>query len=252
MTAFEVDRERIVAPEWTANFREPDGRGGATTHDTAARFDIIATMPPGTTKAQSNEMLRSLLVERFKMTYHVQKKEFDVYKATIAAGGSKLRPAEASPANAPAGAGAPVTFGLTAVDIPKTPDGFPDLPAGQPAMVGVFADGGQRVRMAARMEPVASLFRTLNGVYLVDETGLTGTYDFNLEYPLDGRSLAFAKDFAGSGITLPDFVTHATRTEMFPGMIGAVEKQLGLKLEKAKAPLDVVVIDHIEKVPTAN
>jgi uncharacterized protein (TIGR03435 family) len=251
MTAFDVDRERIVAPEWTANFREPDGHGGVTTHDTAARYDIVATMPPGTTKAQSNEMLKNLLIDRFKLTYHVQKKEFDVHKATIAASGSKLKPAAAAGTDAPVGPEAPVTWGLTVVEIPKSPDGFPDLPAGRPAMVGIFAEGGQKIRVTARMQPVASLLRVLNGVYVVDDTGLTGTYDFKLEYQLAGLALVAAKDFAGSGIT-GNFVTHTTRTEMFPGLIAAVEKQLGLKLEKAKTPLDVVVIDHIEKVPTDN
>ncbi len=106
--------------------------------------------------------------------------------------------------------------------------------------------------MAARMQPVASLLRMLNGAYIVDETGLIGTYDFELEYQVAGLSLAFAQDFAGSGITLANFVTHTTRTEMFPGLLPAVEKQLGLKLQKGKAPLDVVVIDHIEKVPAEN
>ncbi len=115
MTAFDVDQERIVAPEWTANFRESDGRGGTKSHPTAARFDIVATMPPGTTKSQSNEMLKNLLMDRFKLTYHLQKKEFDVYKVTIAAGGSKLKPAEAATANS----AAPVTLGLTTVEIPK-------------------------------------------------------------------------------------------------------------------------------------
>jgi uncharacterized protein (TIGR03435 family) len=249
MIAFDLERDqdRIVAPEWTANFTEVNGRGGRTTKDTAARYDIAATMPPGTTKEQSNGMLKNLLIDRFKLTYHMEKKQFDVLKATVAASGSRLKPAEA----ASAGSAAPVTLGLTTMEIPEGSDGFPELPAGQPGMVGIFAGGGQKVRMTARAQPVASLLKMLNGAYVVDQTGLTGTYDFKLEYQLAGLALAFAHDFAGSGVTT-DFVTHMTRSEMLPGLLAAVEKQLGLKLEKAKAPLDVVVVDHIERIPEEN
>jgi uncharacterized protein (TIGR03435 family) len=137
MTAFDVDQDRIVAPGWTANLVTPNGRG-STMANTAARFDIIATMPPGTTKAQSNEMLKNLLMDRFKMTYHLRKKEFDVYKATIATGGSRLKLAEAAPAeaaqDAPPQAPASSSGMQMVTGIPKGPDGFPDLPAGNPKL----------------------------------------------------------------------------------------------------------------------
>jgi uncharacterized protein (TIGR03435 family) len=63
---------------------------------------------------------------------------------------------------------------------------------------------------------------------VIDKTGLTGRYDFTLEYA------GLNDDSAG------------------PGIFSAVEKQLGLKLDKSKAPLDIIVIDRINKVPTEN
>jgi uncharacterized protein (TIGR03435 family) len=63
---------------------------------------------------------------------------------------------------------------------------------------------------------------------VIDKTGLTGRYDFTLEY-------------AGLG----DDATG-------PNVFSAIEKQLGLKLDKSRAPLDVIVIDHIDKVPVEN
>jgi uncharacterized protein (TIGR03435 family) len=91
-----------------------------------------------------------------------------------------------------------------------------------------------------------SLINMANGdspfapVHVVDRTGLTDQYDFKLE--------------AGE-VVLPN--RHAQGTPADPGFAApslstALEKQLGLKLEHRKEPLDIIVIDHIEKTPTDN
>jgi uncharacterized protein (TIGR03435 family) len=66
--------------------------------------------------------------------------------------------------------------------------------------------------------------------YLIDKTGLTGAYDFKLDY---------SNRVPGADSTAPDFLV-------------AIEQQLGLKFEKTKLPVDVLVIDHIDKTPTDN
>jgi uncharacterized protein (TIGR03435 family) len=73
---------------------------------------------------------------------------------------------------------------------------------------------------------------------VIDKTGLTGRYDFTLEYTPDL-----------SGMPLPPGDTASEPGSSLPS---AVEKQLGLKLSRAKAQLDVIVVDHAEKTPTAN
>jgi uncharacterized protein (TIGR03435 family) len=115
--------------------------------------------------------------------------------------------------------------------------------------------------------------------YIFDDTGLTGTYDFKFEYPLSafgfGRALEYASgavNFADRGADVswknivrfqtatdikPDFAALAREAlteqpESDPALISAIEKQLGIKLVKSKIPLDVVTVDHIEKIPTEN
>jgi uncharacterized protein (TIGR03435 family) len=89
------------------------------------------------------------------------------------------------------------------------------------------------------MTPLSTLLGLLQGrlkgSHLVDKTGLTGRYDFKLEF-MDPGAQPGATDIRDP---IPDVFT-------------ALEKQLGLRLEKAKVPVDVLVIDHIEKAPTAN
>ena len=78
--------------------------------------------------------------------------------------------------------------------------------------------------------------------HVLDKTGLTGKYDFNLEY---------AGTLAPGGALS---VTVASDGEPSSGLpiTAALEKQLGLKLTKTTAPFDVLVIDHAERVPTEN
>jgi uncharacterized protein (TIGR03435 family) len=79
---------------------------------------------------------------------------------------------------------------------------------------------------------------------VIDKTGLTGRYDFTLEFTLDM-----------TGIALPaGFSTAADNNATDPGsdIVSAVEKQLGLKLTPAKGKLDVIVVDRAEKTPTEN
>jgi uncharacterized protein (TIGR03435 family) len=117
-------------------------------------------------------------------------------------------------------------------------------------MVGIFAEGGQKVHMTARKQPVASFPNMLNGVYVVDDTGLTGAYDFKLEYQLAGLSLLFAKDFERrhSSELLDAYDADRDVPRPDPGSRETAWVEAG----EAKAPFDVVVIDHIEKVPTEN
>jgi uncharacterized protein (TIGR03435 family) len=114
--------------------------------------------------------------------------------------------------------------------------------------------------------------------YIFDDTGLTGTYDFKFEYPLSalqfGRALEYASgdtNFAdrSSDVSWKSIVRFQTATdirpdiaalarafaeqpESDPALLAAIEKQLGIKLVKSKIPLDVVTVDHVEKMPSEN
>jgi uncharacterized protein (TIGR03435 family) len=95
---------------------------------------------------------------------------------------------------------------------------------------------------AARMSSPADLAVALGrGVIpMVDETGLTGKYDFKLEFSSESLISLIA----------PGHCREAT--DAAPEIFTALERQLGLKLEKRKAQLDVVVIDHLDRQPTEN
>ena len=145
-----------------------------------------------------NRMLQSLLAERFQLKAHMETREMPAYDLVVAKGGPKLKEATADEAEK-----------AWAVD-----------------------RGGGKIESVSM--PLGSLPSFLNaevGRPVVDKTGLTGKYDFTLDYVPATRAAA---DESGG-----------------PSVFTALEEQLGLKLQPAKEPMEVVVIDHIER-PTAN
>ncbi len=213
-----------------------------------ARFDIVANLPDAATKDQVPEMLLNLLKDRFKLTYHREKKEFDMYALVIAKGGHKLKDAEI-PDGPPPEAPAP---GTRAQPATLDRDGFPQLPAGRTNAQGVSSNGVSRFafRMATPQTLLGMLRIALGSSRSEDKTGLTGKYDFKLEFspaglpgPLAGRPIA-----AAPGAAPPAAVSDPGGPDLFT----ALEKQLGLKLEKSKTQLDVFVVDRMDKAPTEN
>jgi uncharacterized protein (TIGR03435 family) len=187
------DQRQIVGPDWIRS----------------EAYTISAKLPPGTTKEQFQKMLLNFAVERFKLKIHHETKDFDVYELRVLKSGHKLQ--------AP-GAAAPVMI-----------DGrpFESLPADRP---GFRFNGAWLV---ARQQPVRTLrvLAPMAGRTIIDKTGLTGTYDFWLEF--------------NPRATLSD-------NSAAPDLFTALERQLGLQLVDAKAPFDVVVVDSGDKVPVEN
>jgi uncharacterized protein (TIGR03435 family) len=191
-------------------------------------------------------MLLNLLKERFHLTFHREKKEFDMYTLVVAKGGSKLK--EAAPPDGPLPP--PPQLGTRAVPAPVDRDGFPQLPAGRSNAQGQTKNGVMRMtfRMSTPQALLSFLQFNLGNSRSVDQTGLTGKYDFTLEFsqaglPGPGGRGGLTAGPAGAGEEVGDPA---------PDLFTAVEKQLGLKLEKSKTQLDVVVVDHMDKEPTAN
>jgi uncharacterized protein (TIGR03435 family) len=221
--AYGMDFDQIQGPGWIAE----------------ERYDIIAKVPPGSTKEQVKLMLQNLLEERFKLAYHRVTKDFPVYELTIAKAGSKLK--ENTDTSL-----APTRPGDSR--LPPDRDGFPQFPPGKSGSASAVVNGLNR--QTSQGMPLSMLIFELGArlgsttgpnTYapgrIVDKTGLTGKYDFKLEYaggPVIGGALAPSDPSGG------------------PTYIEAVEKQLGLKLTKSTAPFDVLVVDHAEKTPTEN
>jgi uncharacterized protein (TIGR03435 family) len=191
------------------------------------RYAIVAKVPEGSTREQLLKMLQNLLAERFHLMLHHEMKDFPAYELVIAKGGSKLKqaveaaPAAASP-NPPPGryyAASPepgvsrLTFNSCTISDLANALGFP---------LGTM--GGNMLTVA----------------HIVDKTGLTGKYSFTLEFA--GNT--------GPGGAFAPLTTDAP--DKAPILFTALETQLGLKLNDKKTSLDVLVIDRIDKAPTAN
>jgi uncharacterized protein (TIGR03435 family) len=180
-------------------------------------YDIVAATP-GEVRPTFDEqmsMLQKLLTDRFNLTFHREKKQFSIFAITIANNGPKLKESAAPPDDAPA---------LVMTVYPAASGGVDHvLMPGHNATVAQFASVLQR---AVLDRPV------------VDQTGLSGKYDFELEWTPDETQF---------GGTLPQGPPDSDK----PGIFAAVQQQLGLRLEATRGPIDTMVINRVAR-PTAN
>jgi len=199
------------------------------------RFDVAAKMPPGTTQEQFSLMLRNLLAERFKLAVHHENRETQVYNLVVAKNGPKLKewaPPPVNDANDAPKDGAPAPG--QSLPLKKDQDGFPVIPPGSGITVAI---GPGHARLRLDNESTAKFAETIGGMLgrpVIDATGLNGRYDFLLSWAPEQRGALPSADDSG------------------PTLEGAIQSQLGLRLESKKGMVDVLVIDHAEKVPTGN
>lgn len=238
MTAYGVKTYQISGPVWL---------------DTE-RYDIIAKIPPGTTKEQFALMLQNLLGERFKLSLHHETKDLPLYELVVAKNGPKLKPwvedPNAPPPPSPGDAPRPMQMGK---------DGRPIVPPGAVMMSVSMTNGAQRMRMTTSKQSLPRLAEMLAnqlGRPVVDKTGLTGEYDYSLEFSPEGLGGGMLAGLPPPpppppGAGGPSTAGPASDQES-PSLLTAVQEQLGLKLESKKGPLDLLVIDRADKTPTEN
>ena len=230
----------------------------------AARFDIAAKVPKGATREQSHAMLRNLLAERFALKlHHSTKDQQQVYELVVAKGGLKLKESVAKAGTAagdvpPPPPPFPPPGAKTMATATGVAHGLPDPAPGQMMMMIRTAQGGSSMAMhlRARSQAIAGLVKALErqlDMPITDRTGLTGTYDIDLEFAPDvaqmrARMAAFGPPPPSHNA--PD--TAVPEPESLPSLFTALQEQLGLKLESAKGSVDLLVIDSIERVPTEN
>src|SRR6266576_3587722 len=210
---------------------------GAPNWVNSERYDIEAKMDTSTAdelrklgederRVERQRMLQALLADRFKLTIHRETKELPTYALVVAKDGAKFQ--EAKP-------------GDTYPNGIKGPDGH--------AGAGMMFMG--REGLTAQGIPIADLVRHLSrqlGRTVVDKTGLTGKYDFNLKWAPDERQAPMFKGTEGSQLGTGG--TSAPESSG-PSIFTAIQEQLGLKLESEKGPVDILVIDHVER-PSEN
>jgi uncharacterized protein (TIGR03435 family) len=209
-TAYRLNTYELAAPAWMQN----------------TSFDIVAKLPAGATFTQFRVMLQNLLAERFDLAAHRETRDVAGYEMVVAKGGLKLKES--------ANTGACTANNRTENDR----DGLPQLTPGCSGASTFPIPNGSRYSF--RQQPLltlAELLRSTLAMPVLDKTGLTGKYDFNLTFTTRGPSTAAADDAAGDGP--PDLFT-------------AVQQQLGLRLEQKKTPVDVLVVDRAEKTAKEN
>ena len=188
-------------------------------------------------KQTAGPMLQALLEDRFRLKVHREIRQLPVYELAISRRGAKL------PRARPGGC---LTYNP---DLP-----LPPMPApGQRAPVfcgfrGFGFDGPNRTLEMAGVtmaELAASLSAGELRTRIIDKTGLAGTFDVHLKWIADPVSATAVHAQVVPGPPPPPVDTNG------PSLLSAIQEQLGLKLEPAKGPVDVLVIDHLES-PSAN
>ena len=187
---------------------------------TKARFEITAKLPVRSSADQIPEMLQALLTERFKLEIRREMKTENVYALEVGNGGARLKPTERKKeTNSPQALG---------------PDGKP-----RPMMMFAFAPGGGVTITApsASVESLVWLMSRFTARPMVDLTGIKGQYDFRLTFAAETN--------------VPPVLDGAPPAEPAPSEFDAV-KQYGFHLEARKAPIERLIITHLERTPTEN
>jgi uncharacterized protein (TIGR03435 family) len=224
------------------------------------QFDIVAKVPKGATKEQVKVMLQNLLAERFKLTLHRETKELPVYALEVGSKGPKLKDSTAT--GTPPAAPPPLSPVPGKGGIRIAPDGCPEMPAMAAGRAGNFMmmtpHGECLISNGQTMDSLATHLSNRFDRPVIDQTGLHGKYDLRLRFdpasmPGGRGGSVMTKDGPGLG---PDGGDPANRTAPDgippPSIFLALQEQLGLKLEARKGPVDLLVIDHVEKTPTEN
>jgi uncharacterized protein (TIGR03435 family) len=173
---------------------------------------------------------------------HHQPQEMTVYTLVVGKGGSKLTPSQS--------AAIPPDPALPTIG--PIPTGFKNgFPVPPPGYISTNALANGAFRMGATDAPMTKLVSMLSQFLarpVHDATGLEGGYDFQLFWSPDTSTENAAPRLTQGGTPIP----NDPDTDSGPTLFAAVQQQLGLKLESKKDQVDVLVVDHAEKIPTVN
>jgi uncharacterized protein (TIGR03435 family) len=219
--AYNVKGYQIEGPDWMAG----------------QRFDIPAKLPAGATREQVPAMLQALLAERFKLAVRREAKEQTVY--VLVAGKDDPRLQEAAPGAPTPGKPLPKRVVL----VVESSDGRRTYAVSQ----GLTHFEAEKINMTdLAMTPMPYVDDTP----VFDMTGLKGYYQIVMEVPglPNSRRLGVSSGMAATADAGPP----PTDAPDPAGSIFASAQRLGLQLEKRKAPVEHIVVEHLEKTPTEN
>ena len=217
------DHQLVGAPDWLAN----------------DRFDIVAREPEGTfTDEQRRMMLQAMLIDRFKLQAHLETRDMPLYNLVLLRADGRLGPdLKPTAVNCAALRKERAAAGAAPADPtrPPVPNVNERVPCSQR---GFFGPQGVTINASGRtLEQIATTLGTYADRTVVNKTGLTGEYDMLLKFrPEAGGPM---------GGLAPPLSTSADPSSELPTLRTAAQEQLGLRLESARGPVQVLVIDSI-------
>jgi bla regulator protein BlaR1 len=216
---YRVQESQIAGPPDLLNSDKYDieARMEKSVADELRKLDPMQSLP------ERQRMLQALLADRFKLTVHRESKELPVYALVIAESGPKIQ--EAKP-------------GDTYVNGIKGPNGRPGGPGNIRMGRGMLT--GQALTMADFVRALSDQL----GRPVLDKTGLTGKYDLTLHWTSDDSQLPMLREPEGAHSAPPPAPSGSS-------LFTVIQEQLGLELEPQDSPMEILVIDHVEK-PSEN
>jgi len=224
--AYNVKRYQVQGPSWLDS----------------ERYDITAKVPDGVPKEQIPVMLQALLADRFKMTTHKETKEQPVYGLVVGKSGPKLTKSDES-----GGEGA-------APKMMTTPDGG-KVAAPRGGVMMMMNGPGGNARMQANKVTLGQFSDMLSNMLdrpVVDQTALEGNYDIALDVSMEDLAGMKRMAVGGPGPMAAGNPDHPAPEAAPSASIFTAVQALGLKLEPKKAPVDFIIVDRADKVPTEN
>lgn len=208
--AYQVQPRQLVGePDWVNN----------------SRFDLLATTSASASVAEMRMMLRPLLEDRFGLVVHTETREVPVYALTLARRDGKLGPnLKVSTTDCQANGARPLDT--------APPRGATDGPP--PCLILPLFGQGRFQGRGLRMANVASALNNVVDRTIVDKTGLTEPYEFDLTWTPDA-------------LLQPGTTANGQANITAPSLFTALQEQLGLKLEPEKGPEQVLVVDKVQK-----
>jgi uncharacterized protein (TIGR03435 family) len=224
--AYRLRINQIIGPDWLAS----------------QRFDVAAKVPDGGVQADVLPMLQSLLEDRFQMKSHREMREFPVYALEVAKTGLKVTPTTTDgDAFARRNGALNLTGGGTAAGVSL------DLGEGSYFTLGETTVETKNLTMAT----FATVLTRFVDRTVVDMTDLKGGYDLKLDVTPEDRTTMLIRSAVGAGVVLPPQALALLNVGSIDSLSNALKK-IGITLDARKAPLEVIVVDRMEKTPSEN
>jgi uncharacterized protein (TIGR03435 family) len=232
MRAYDLKDYQIAGPAWIDS----------------ERYEVTAVFPAASDRQAVARMLQALLADRFGLTVHREKRQGAILSLVVAKGGPTLRESAA-----PAPAAEPAEVAPRFV---RGGDGFPEIPPGSDLArtyeVVMEGSDGFVCKLWGRRETMRGLAAYLSGRLnreVLDRTGLRGHYDFTLLWAMD----------RGGGILRtgppPDQIESLATPilpDTFQAIFGALQSQLGLRLETRRGVIEMLVVERARMDPIGN